>query len=195
MEGARRSYQNDIDKFNTSVVELVEKKIEAARKGGNKTLVDGLEAELEQFQGDGILPSTSPAKHDRQRAALRARLERAYESAIKKCTRAGEDSLAENLEQEATDFRHELALKAARRKILGTWKLRLGNYMTDLVFKADGAVINTKEIRTAKWTIDVAAGFVFVEYSPVYIDKISLPLNFKGTQGVTGNGRKFVIAK
>lgn len=195
LELARKNFQTEIEKFNDSVKELMEKKIAVARKTGNKPVVDGLNAELNAFTRDETVPASVPVPFQRKQATIRSKLADAYEVAIKEYTKQGADAEAKQM-VDALKAHHQFdELAAIRKMLIGTWHLKLGSYTSNLIFHADGTVTHTTEKQTFKWVIDLEAGHVKCNFGDGRGDTIKLPLNEKGTTGHNFRGHEFVITK
>ncbi len=196
LELARKNFQTEIEKFNDSVKELMEKKIAVARKTGNKPVVDGLNVELNAFIRDETVPASVPVTFQRKQASIRSKLADAYEVAIKEYTKQGADAEAKQMVDALKAHQQFDELAAIRKMLIGTWNLKLGSYTANLIFHADGTVTHTTEKKTFKWVIDLEAGQVKYVYGKEgQADIIKLPLNDKGTTGINGNGHEFIITK
>jgi hypothetical protein len=71
---------------------------------GNKRLVDQIKAEREEFAKKLELPQQAPAALTAQPKVARARLESAYEVAVKDYTKAKNDERADSVEKELAEF-------------------------------------------------------------------------------------------
>ncbi len=195
LELAQKNFKAEIEKFNDSVKELMEKKIAVARKTGNKPVVDGLNVELNAFTRDETVPVSVPVAFQRKQATIRSKLADAYEVAIKEYTKQGADAEAKQMVDALKGHQQFYELAAIRKTLIGTWNLKLGSYTTNLIFHADGTVTHTTEKKTFKWVIDLEAGHVKCNFGDGQGDTIKLPLNEKGTTGINVNGHEFVVTK
>ena len=126
---------------------------------------------------------------------MRGDLEQAYKTAVRDYTRKGADGEAQKAEAEWKEFRNAPIIAATKRKLLGTWSLRVDNgYTSDLVFHEDGTVDHTMSGGTMPWKIDLDAGFVFLGNDKKG-DKIQLPLNEDKGTGTNGGGQQFTVTK
>ena len=195
LEQARVAYQEEMKTINDTVTDLLAKKEAAARKIGNKPLVDSTKIDREAFEKAQILPALVPVTLRRKQASVRAKLEKEYETAIKDYTRKSLDSDAKKLETELKDFQNEPVLAAIKSTLLGTWKLKCGDYVADLTFQIDGTVKYSKRDIPYIWKIDLDAGYVLVNFPENRSDKFKLPLNEKETSGLNISGLPLVITK
>lgn len=195
LERARTSYQAEIEKFNDSVKELLEKKIAVARKAGNQQIVDGLNTELNLFTSDETMPYSVPVPLHRKQTSIRSKMAEAYEVAIREYTKKGADAAAKEVVQQLKVLQRLEELAAIRRSLVGTWNLKLGGYTTNLIFYPDGTVNHTTEKKTLTWLIDLDAGQVKCKDGDAAWDTIKLPLNEKGTTGFNSVGSEFTITK
>lgn len=195
IERSQQSYQKEMDEHSTSVIKIIEGKIEVARKSGNRAQIDSLNADLESFKNDEILPMFVSMAVRRKQAVMRAKLEKAYESAIKEYSKASQDAQAKEIGQQLKDFRNEPARRLAKKSLLGTWQVTSGNYTTAFTFDADGTVKYDTEKVTLPWKIDVENGYVLTGDPDAPTDKIKLPLDEKGTSGLSANGNTIVLKK
>lgn len=195
-ELARKNFQTEIEKFNDSVKELMEKKVTVARKTGNKPVVDGLNVELNAFIRDETVPANIPVSFQRKQSSIRSKLADAYEVAIKEYTKRGADAEAKQMVDALKAHQQFDELAAIRKLLIGTWNLKLGSYTSNLIFHADGTVTHTTEKKTFKWVIDLGAGQVKCDDgNEGRGDIIKLPLNDKGTTGLNWHGHEFVLTK
>ena len=183
LDRARTKYQSEIEELNKSITEVFEKKIETARKSGDKAAIDALTADLSLFVNDGFaLTSSIPASFRRKLETSRAKLERALESAAKRYVRSGADESASLVERELKEFRQRPLIADTRRNLVGVWNVRIDTYNADLTFSADGTMYHGGSKIDGKWSIDLDAGFVIINYSNGAVEKFKLPLS--GTRAV-----------
>jgi hypothetical protein len=104
---ARTAYKVEFDRYRAAVAAYFEKREDAARSAGNKTLVDQIKSERTAFQDQGDLPSTAPLELRRTINAARLAFMSALQDAIKDYTKAKKDNLAAAVEKELTEFKFE----------------------------------------------------------------------------------------
>ena len=100
LDKAKVTFQTDMDKYRSAVSASFDKREEAARKKGDKKLVDQIKAERQTFEEKGELPNTAPAAVKSQLSLARSSLEAAYKAAIRDYTRAKKDVEAAAVEKE-----------------------------------------------------------------------------------------------
>ncbi|MDB5307221.1 MAG: hypothetical protein JWO38_1423 [Gemmataceae bacterium] len=116
---AKRDYAAEVEKLKKSVVDLFDKREEAARKDGNKKLVEQIKAERKTFENWGDVP---PTVDKEPLTAARVKLDAVYAAAIKDCIRLKQDAAAEVVEREREEFLVTSALMLGRKKYLVTLK-------------------------------------------------------------------------
>lgn len=116
LEAAKATFKQEMIKLNAKPVgEWFDKREEAARKTGNKKLVDEIKAERVAFNERGDLPKTAPPDMRKKVTAVRTAMESAYDAAVKEYTRGKKDAEATAVEKEFADFKDGL-LNDGRRK-------------------------------------------------------------------------------
>jgi hypothetical protein len=105
LQAAKAAYETRAEKGRTAVREWFDKRENAARKDGNKKVVDQIKAERARFDQDGELPKAAPPELGRDLADARAALEEAYSTAIRDYTRARMDDQAAAVEKQLEAFR------------------------------------------------------------------------------------------
>ena len=102
---AKVAYDKEMAQFRATAGDWFDKREEAARKAGDKKLLDQAKEDRKGFDELGVLPKAAPAavqqKHDRARKAL----ETAYGEAIKAYVKAKKDDEAAAVEKELASFR------------------------------------------------------------------------------------------
>jgi hypothetical protein len=101
---AKKGYDAELQKFRRAVGESLDRREEAARQLGNKRAVDQLKAARDWFQTTGELPPECPRALVAQVRAARARLDRAYQAAVRDCVRLKADEQADALDKERQRF-------------------------------------------------------------------------------------------
>ncbi|VTR93443.1 unnamed protein product [Gemmata massiliana] len=104
---ARAAYDAELVQYAELVGEWFDKREDAARKDGNKKLVDQVKVERKVFDKTGELPRDVPAAIPQKKAVARRTLEAAYTQAIKEYTRAKKDDKAEAAEKGLVAFQKE----------------------------------------------------------------------------------------
>ncbi len=102
---SKEGYRAEVEKFRTAVAEWFDQREAAARKDGNKKLVDQIKAERAAFAMNGEVPPKAPPALKRIPKAARAKLEAAFETAVKEYTKARKDDQAAAVEKELSEFK------------------------------------------------------------------------------------------
>src|SRR5579883_680888 len=126
--GAKVAYDKEMRQFRKQVEEWFDKREEAARKSGDKKLLDQSKEDRKFYEETGELPKTAPAalkqKHDRARKAL----ETAYAEAVKAYTKAKKDDEAAAVEAAWKEFKEGSAVDLLalvdpkKHAVIGDWK-------------------------------------------------------------------------
>ena len=153
LDKSKASYGTDLKKLQSGLVADLQKKEAAARKAGDKKLVDRVLAEQEKFESDGVLPKVvSTTEYQRQSKQLFRTVEIAYKQAIKEYLVSKKDDVADALGKELEDLRDALDGKKAANAVLGQFK--------------------------GQWTANVATGFRVVMEIGMKDDKIQVAANY-----------------
>lgn len=104
---AKVTYDADIKQYRKLAGEWFDTREEAARKDGNKKLVDQIKAERETFDESGTLPKGVPAAVPQKAAGARKALEAAYTQAVKDYVKGKMDAEATAVEKELENFRRK----------------------------------------------------------------------------------------
>jgi uncharacterized protein (TIGR03067 family) len=119
LDKARSEYESDVKKLRSKMVTALERKEADARKGGNKKLVDQIEAERKTLEELQLLPVSIPTReYEVGIGKAREEMKAAYNTAIKEFTRQRLDTEATNAEKELTCFLAEEFNFQGRWKIL-----------------------------------------------------------------------------
>jgi len=118
LDKAKNEYEQSQSKYQDIANEYFDKREEAARKQGNKKLVDQIKGERETFEATGELPPTAPATIRVRPLSALTILTRAYTNAVKECTRTKQDDLAAAIAKELA----EIKAKAGFPSIEGVWQ-------------------------------------------------------------------------
>jgi hypothetical protein len=97
---AKTAYTVEVGKVRDAVLAYFDRREEAARKDGDRIVLDQVKAERQAFTDKGKLPNTIPATIERKLSFARSTLESAYTAAIREYTRAKKDDQAAALEKE-----------------------------------------------------------------------------------------------
>ncbi len=101
---AKVAYDAEMTNFRTLVREWLDEREDAARKDGNKAIVDQIKAERKTFDDNGELPKGLPSNIQQKSAQARKTIEAAYSQAVKDYTKAKKDTEAEAVETEWKKF-------------------------------------------------------------------------------------------
>ncbi len=104
---AKEAYNAELQHYRKDIGEWFDKREEAARKDGNKKLVDQLKAERGAFEESGELPKTMPASMRQRPAVAKKSLEAAHELAVKEYTKIKKDAEAAAVEEAWAAFAKE----------------------------------------------------------------------------------------
>ncbi len=116
LDKAKAAYDAAMDKARNAVGEYFDKREEAARKDGNKKLVDEIKVERKAFDEKDEPPSAAPAALKQKFAAARMSMENAYVLAVKEYTKAKMDDEAAIVESELVAFKAGLPGSDKRRR-------------------------------------------------------------------------------
>src|SRR5262245_5215169 len=115
LEAAKKTFATESEKIRKEVLDHLAKREEAARKDGNKKLVDQIKTERDAYEEKEELPKTAPTALKQRAGTALTALEGAYGTAIKEYTRAKQDTEAAAVEKELS------ALKQSGRLPAGPW--------------------------------------------------------------------------
>jgi len=115
---AKKEYDGEARKFRKAVSDWLEKREEAARKAGNKKLLDQVKSEKEKYSSSGEIPSDCPKALLTQISTARTKLDKAYTAAVRDLVKLKEDSAAEAIEKEREKFVLDAALQFGARTYL-----------------------------------------------------------------------------
>ena len=119
---AKNAYDGEAQKFRAAVSDVFDKREEAARKDGNKKLVDQIKVERAAFEKTGELPAILPATLQDQMKTARANLDVTYVAVVKDFVRLKEDVAAETTEKAQQKFGLDGAFQFGKRAYLVTLK-------------------------------------------------------------------------
>jgi hypothetical protein len=148
LDEAKARYQKEMAAYREEVKAYFDQREDAARKDGNKKLVDAILAEKRRFDETNALPK-SAAPLIQRGTAIRAAMTKSYQQAVKEFTMAKQDDAAAQAEQELQAFTN----------LLGTWvDPNSGGHV--FVFKFGGEIseFDAKGQPNAKgeWAVDKA---------------------------------------
>jgi hypothetical protein len=113
LEEAKATFQSELEKLRSQLLENLDKAEEKARQSGNKKLVDQIKAERAVFEKEGKLPrAVATSDYQQKKSKARATLVAAYLSAVTAYSRAKMDARAEAVESERKRFEQDLPLDA-----------------------------------------------------------------------------------
>ena len=117
LDAARAAFGEEIERLRTDLVTALETREDAARKAGNKPVVDRVKQEREAFEVEDELPTVvSSARYSRGIVAARSRLIAALKSGIKDYLQAKQDEQADALQAELEALQAEQPQPMAKAK-------------------------------------------------------------------------------
>lgn len=119
---AKKEYDAETRKFRTAVNESLDKREDAARKAGDKKAVDQVKTDRERYEKSGELPRDTSKALLTQIGAARAKLDKAFATAVKDLIRMKEDTAAEAVEKEYGKFQTDAAIQFGKRTNLSVVK-------------------------------------------------------------------------
>lgn len=103
---AKDDFEKAAERARSELIADLKIKADAAQKAGDLKALEMLQAELKAFEGSGQLPKSVPVKsYESQLRTARAKLEMAYELAVKLYTKDGEIALAKVAQRELDEFK------------------------------------------------------------------------------------------
>jgi hypothetical protein len=105
LDKAKAAYHADIEKYQVGVAASFDRQEEAARKNGDKKLIDQLKSERQAFVENRELPKVAPAAFKFQLSSARSSLEAAYRNAVKEYIKSKQDDEAAAIEKEWDVFK------------------------------------------------------------------------------------------
>jgi hypothetical protein len=121
LDKAKTAYDEQVDKLRDGLLKTLQDKEEAARKKGDKKLVDQIKGEREAFESSGELPKSVPtANYLRDYKQARSTLELAYTTAVKEYTKAKKDDEAAAVEKDLAAFKEDATQPGATLAVLLT---------------------------------------------------------------------------
>lgn len=166
LDKAKSAYAAELEKFQKDVVASLDKREEAARKAGDKKLLDQIKTERLTFEERGEVPVSTPKAVRQRLATARAVVERAHETAIKEYTMAKNDAAAALVEKDLAAFKKESDPSDARRRWVhdkGAFTHKGGGAWEEK--GADGNTYQWKETARTKGYVEIQAVIFGVEYT------------------------------
>lgn len=105
LDRAKATYATEKEAYRSSILDAFAKREDAARKSGDKKLIDQIKAERDAFENWHAVPSNVLPAVNKRRASSRTRMEASYNTAIKAYVRSKNDDAAAALEKELVTFR------------------------------------------------------------------------------------------
>lgn len=166
LDKAKAAYAADAKKFRDEVGSLFDKREEAARKDGNKKLLDQIKDERKAFEEREELPTSTPKAVRQKLGAARSSLEKAFDTAVKEYTKGKKDAEAAAVEKELDEFRKTPDPSDTRRRWVhakgefaslggGAWEEK----------GADGNTYKWKETARTKDFVELQANIFGVDYT------------------------------
>ncbi len=174
---AKKGYDAEAQKFRQAVGDLLDKREEAARKAGSKKQLDQVKAERTAFEKEGELPTAVPAPTKQQLGAARAKLEKAYATAVKDYVKLKEDAAAAAVEKEQQKFAIASALQLGKRTYLVTLK-HFDVKAKDGMFTNDGTLASKKSVNY-KFNGEPAPHSISIFAPPKGTAQVKYPLDGK----------------
>ncbi len=125
IDAAKSALDVERSSFKSGVISSFEAREAAVRKDGNKKLLDELKWERKQYDEKGLLPRSLPAALRQKMSAAIAKVDAAYDQAVKQYTIAKKDDLATAVEKEHEAFKRQIERFASRLdafQIDSVWK-------------------------------------------------------------------------
>src|SRR4051794_35592194 len=139
---AKDEYKAAADKFREAVAAHLDAREDAARKDGNKKLVDQIKDERTAWVMNGTLPPGLPAAARFPASAARAELDKAFAAAAKDFLRLKQDDEADAAEKARRQFLVASGLQLGKFTYLASLKpakvTNIKNQKLDLIIGATG---------------------------------------------------------
>lgn len=186
LDAAKKEYETKLVKFKEAANAWFDKREEAARKNGDKPLVDQIKLMRQQYADTGLLPVVPPLEMRKLQTGAQTAYEAALVTAVKDYTKAKKDDEAEVVTKLLKEFREEIDPRTQFKKpLVGTWAITMGTtYKAEWTFKEDGTVTcDHGAVKEGKWSVDQNKGIILIFWNKEYVDKFDLPLNSTKTIG------------
>jgi hypothetical protein len=201
LDRARATYTAEFTEATQGIEDALTKRLTAARKAGNKQLIDAIENEAKAFHDLGEIPPPTPSALRRKITSLDSAMEKALAIAIRDFVKLGMAAEADAAEKERTEFHDKIALRQTRTTLMGKWTLKMtGGYTTDCTFYPDGTMFHSTANQVFTWELDAKKRLVLFcgpdGGGPARNrEKIMLPLDVRGTKGLAVSGEAFTLTK
>ena len=192
LDKAKAEYDAAIVKLQQSVLDSLQKKEDAARKDGDKKLVDQLKAERQAFEDKGELPKTVNAlAYQKGLKQTRMAMEAAYRQAVKDYLQAKMDAKADFVSEQLKEFQKETTTVVPPPPVLtnGSWEGKKVNLPKgdDLSFVLKVAEVNGRNF-TGNISVDKGK-YTFAVTGQVIGERIVLTTEKKGLAQQTFDGK------
>ncbi len=196
-EAAKATYEAEISKLDNAIAEAIDNRLAQAQKSGNIRAVDVCLTEKKAFLEYGDLPLQTPTAQQRRLSELAKTMDKAYSDELKLLTKEKKIPLAKALMKEQQSFHQRIAIRTTRITLMGDWKLQMaGGYSSVFTFYPDGTMFHSTENFHGTWRIDLDTQQIIVAPpGSTAGDKINLPLNPKGTNGLSSSGGAIKLTK
>jgi tRNA A-37 threonylcarbamoyl transferase component Bud32 len=137
LDKAREVYEADYEKLRKEMLEGFQEKEDAARKDGNKKVVDQVKTEREAFENRNQLPrvvASAPYEQGLKKAVVA--MEAAYDVAVKEYTKAKEDAKARSVEEELKQFKKDATPRPKPPVVVATYAYEVRNPKGVLISRA-----------------------------------------------------------
>jgi hypothetical protein len=103
---AKGDYEKTSEKARANLVSDLNKKAKAAQKAGDLKTLEMVEAEIDAFEKQAVLPKSIPVKaYEAEVRKAKTKLEDAYTAAVKEFTKNGKRAEAKAVQSELDDFK------------------------------------------------------------------------------------------
>jgi tRNA A-37 threonylcarbamoyl transferase component Bud32 len=137
LDKAREAYAAEYEKLRQGLLDSFQEKEDAARKDGNKKVVDQVKAEREAFMNRNQLPRVVPsAAYEQGLKKAAVSMEAAYDVAVKEYTKAKEDDKARAVEDELKQFKKDATPRPKAPVVVATYAYEVFNPKGVLTGKA-----------------------------------------------------------
>ncbi len=202
---AKAAYEKAMAEYKEDIGKWFDKETEAARKltTGATEKVRKLDEERKTFEEKRVLPARVPIATRSKSLKAADALVKVYMTAADGYTKAKRDGDAHKLVTEMEDMvgKGMESVDMMKRMLIGTWELKSAAYTADLIFKADGTVLQSNTKSGGKPGTDHTGVIVFdlpnqcmvISWNNKGVTKLLLPLNKKKTVAVSGNHPEWKI--
>jgi hypothetical protein len=119
---AKQDYDASAQKFKKTVIDLLDKREDEARKSGSIKVVEQVKAERAAFEKSGEVPGMIPAATQDPIIAARTKLDTAYKNAVKEFLVLKLDDAVASIEKERNEFFLAAAIQFGKRTHLANLK-------------------------------------------------------------------------